>query len=1120
MKNKLKRSLWIKLFCAPLLLVFMSNLWSMRMREIEFKHISLDQGLSQATVYCILQDKKGFMWFGTQDGLNRYDGYNFIVYKPHPDHPGSISHITITALAEDPSGSLWIGTRGGGLNRFNRESETFTHYRYNPNNPASLSSDYISSLCLDSTGQLWAGTQASGLNRFNPQTGTFTRYTALSDTHSPGGLTNNAINCIYEDRGGVLWVGTDAAALHEYHRQTDRFTPYRLAPTERDNNNAVISALHEDISGNFWVGTDPEGLHRFDRTTGTFTPFRQDTTKTGNLNGNSISTILETRAGDLWIGTSGGGLSGFHPGTGTFTHYFHNSNNPDSLNNNFILSSCVDRSGTLWLGTAGGGLNQFTCANEKFNHYHAIPNEPNSLNNNMVRALYQDRSGILWIGTADGGLNRFDREKKQFTHYVTILSPTGIALPTSISSNAIRALREDRQGMLWIGTEDSGLNKFNKKTGTFTLYRHDPNDPDSLSSDSVYCIHEDRSGILRIGTWGGGLNRFNRETQTFTRFQARDRDPNSPGNNLVYSIIEDHSGVLWIATAGGLCKFDHKANPPAFKHFRHIPGNPNSLSNDIVTAIHEDKNHILWIGTIGGGLNRLNPAKETFKHYNETHGLPNNVIYGILEDKKGHLWISTNKGLSRFNPNNEEFRNYDVHDGLQSNEFNGGAYYKNSAGEMFFGGVNGFNAFFPEEIKDNPFIPPIVITGFKISNRTVEIGKKGESPLQKSISETQEIELSRDHHFFSFDFAALSYINPHKNRYAYKMEGFDDDWIYSGTRRFAIYTNLSPGKYVFRVKGSNNDGIWNEEGTAVKIIIPPTFWETPWAYLVYAFVLLGILYGLRYVELHRERTRMQLRESELKAQAMEARSRAIKAENERKTHELEEARNFQLAMLPETIPDYPGLEIAAYLETATEVGGDYYDFHVGENNALAVAVGDATGHGLKAATMVSVIKGLFCADEYRLDIKSFFQKTNHTLRHMRLKNLYMALTIMEIDKNHVQFTSAAMPPTLLYRAKDKKTEKFTLRGMPLGACPECNYQHREITLRQGDTLLLYSDGLPELFNPREEMYGYERVEELFSEIARLSPREIVQRLVKAEEEWLQGKPRDDDITFVVIKCKK
>ncbi|NIM13447.1 MAG: SpoIIE family protein phosphatase [Candidatus Aminicenantes bacterium] len=1116
MKRSIKNSLGMTFHGVILLLVFISNLWAMRMREIQFKQISLDQGLSQATVYCILQDSKGFMWFGTQDGLNRYDGYQFNVFKPHPEDPTTISHIMISSLVEDKSGQLWIGTRGGGLNRFNCENETFTHYLYNKNDPFSLSSNHVTSLCQDRFGQLWVGTYYNGINRFDPKTETFTRYTV----NSPAGLVKNLVYCIYEDRADVLWVGTEGGVLHKYNPQTNRFTPYRLNPADRDDDNStIISAIYEDTSGNFWVGADPDGLHQFNRTTETFIPFPVDTSKTRNLNSNSISTILESRPGDFWIGTRGAGLTRFDRKTKTITHYLHNSDNPDSLSSNFVLSSCEDRSGMLWLGTAGGGINQFTCTNEKFTHYHAIPNEANSLKNNMVWAICQDRDGITWIGTQGGGLTKFNRQQNKYTHYLAAVSPPGTPDENSISGDIVRAIYEDSRRILWVGTDGYGLNAFDRKTEIFTHYRFEPGNPTSISSDTIYCILQDSSDVLWIGTWGGGINAFNPQNKTFTRFQYQDQNPNSLSSNLVYSIIEDPSGVLWITTTRGLNRFDPKTTPPSITYYRHIPGNPNSLSNNIVTAIYQDHSGIIWAGTIGGGLNRFDPVKKTFKHYNETHGLSNNVIYGILADKTGRLWISTNKGLSRFNPGKGEFRNYDVHDGLQSNEFNGRAYYKSSSGEMFFGGVNGFNAFFPEKIKDNPFIPPIVITDFQISNRPVKIAKKGETPLPKSISETQEIELSHRHNVFSFEFAALSYINPQKNQYAYKMEGFDNDWIYSGTRRFVTYTNLNPGKYVFRVRGSNNDGIWNESGIAVKVVIHPPYWKTIWAYGIYALLLVGILYAIRRFELQREGAKMELRETELKARAMEARASAIKAENERKTHELEEARNFQLAMLPETIPDYPGLEIAAYLETAVEVGGDYYDFHLGENNALAIAVGDATGHGLKAATMVSVIKGLFCADEYQLDFKSFFQRVNHTIRHMRLKNLYMALTIMEIDKNHVQFSSAAMPPTLLYRAKHKKIEKFTLKGMPLGACPECNYQQREITLQKGDILLLYSDGLPELFNSKGEMFGYDRVERLFAEKTECKPQEIIHHLVKAGENWLQGKPQDDDITFVVIKCK-
>ncbi len=1085
--------------------------------EIAFDHLSLDEGLSQVSVSCILQDSKGFMWFGTQDGLNKYNGYTFKIYRPEDDNPKSISHIRIRTLYEDKSGMLWIGTTGGGLNKFDRKTGTFTRYVHNDDDPRSLGSNIVTAVYQDRAGVLWVGTMIGGLNKFNPETGTFTRFLSIPD--DPGSLRTNSVTALFEDKAGVLWIGTTNAWVHRWDREKKRFTAYRLQPEIQEGDGTLpVRALLEDSTGRFWVGLNGGGLHILDRTFGTVTKSYYRTPANSrdskSLSDNFITALCETRQGVPWIGTRSGGLNKFNRDSETFDTFRNVLDDPKSLSSNHVFSIYEDRSGLLWVGTFSGGVNLYKGQQEKFAVYRKKNLDKNNLNHNMVRSFVEDRQGFLWVGTLGGGLNRFDPQRETVTHYINEPGSRG-----NIGSNFIFALFTDEAGNLWVGTDGSGLNKYNKKTGMFTGFRRRQGDPRSLSHDSVYAITGARNGDILVGTWGGGVNVFNPNSGTFTRYVDERDDPHREANLWIYTIHEDRDGTLWLGTVRGLTHLNRKTG--RFTCYCKDPHSPYSLKHHMVTSIYEDNAGMFWIGTIGGGLNQFNPHKKTFSIYKEKDGLPNNVIYGVLGDEDGNIWLSSNKGLTKFNPNTGSFRNYDVYDGLQSNEFNGGAYYKSRKGEMFFGGVKGFNAFYPKEVKDNPYIPRIVITDFKIFNKSVPIGRKGESPLQESISETEKIELSSNQNFFSFEFAALSYRDSHKNRYAYKMEGFDEDWVRAGTRRYASYTNLSQGEYTFRVKGSNNDMVWNDKGTSVKVIIHPTFWQSNWAYLVYFLVLMGILYGIRWFELTRERGRVRLRESELRAQAAEAQARAIQAEISRKTHELEEARKLQLSMLPTDLPHMPGLDIAVYMETATEVGGDYYDFHLDDDGTLAIAVGDATGHGLKAGNMVSVMKALFCAENSHRDIPGFFHKCTHTLKHMSMGNLYMAMTLLNIKNNELNVASAGMPPLLIYRAKTKTVETVTLKGTPLGAFSHATYKAMAISLEQDDTILLLSDGLPELFNKNGDMFGYQQVAQLFENINHhyKTSDEIITQLKKAGEDWLDGKTPDDDITFVVIKVK-
>jgi two-component system sensor histidine kinase ChiS len=790
--------------------------------DIKFKLISIVDGLSQNTVYSICQDSKGFMWFGTQDGLNRYDGYGFKTYRNDPGNANSLSNNYIRVIYPDREGVLWLGTDGG-LNKFDQTHDTFIRYVNENNNPNSLSSNLVYSIYEDRFGILWIGTDGGGLNKFDRENETFTHY--QHDPKNPGSLSHNDVRAIYEDRSGLLWVGTYGGGLNKFDRERETFNHYKNQPGDPNSlSNNKIGVIYQDRSGVLWIGTD-EGLNQFDREKDIFIRYSHDPKNPSSLSNNEVNRIFEDRSGIPWIGTSVG-LNKFNRQEGTFTYYKKEPGKLNCLSDSFIYTICEDQSGILWFGTGIGGINIFDPGWHTFTHYKHDPYNPNSLGNDTIWSIYEDRSGLLWIGTWGGGINSFDRETGKFTRYQNQDNET------NQSYNNIYTIYEDRSGVLWVGTA-AGLSKFDRKKETFVYYAHDPDNPNSLSQNDAQVIHEDDAGILWVGT-DGGLNKFDRQREIFTRYQHQPDNPNSLSHNNIRVIHVDVLGVMWIGTVNGLDKFDRKTG--TFTHYKNEPGNPGSLSNNLIWVIYEDpadRGKILWIGT-ANGLNEFDRESETFTSFTTKNGLPNNAIYGVLQDGRGFLWISTNNGLSRFQRRGKIFKNYNVSDGLQGTEFNRSAYCKSRSGEMFFGGVNGFNAFFPDRIKDNPYIPPIALTSFKLFNKEVK--------FDTVISEINEITLNYDENVFSFEFAALSYRATAKNQYAYKMEGFDRDWIYSGSRREATYTNLDPGDYIFRVKGSNNDGLWNEKGISLRIRMLPPFWQTWWFRVTAILVILFCIF--------------------------------------------------------------------------------------------------------------------------------------------------------------------------------------------------------------------------------------------------------------------------------------
>ena len=815
--------------------------------DTQFERISVEQGLSQSSVHCIFQDSKGFMWFGTEDGLNKYDGYQFTVYNNNPDDIGSLSSNEVWAIYEDSSEVLWIGTIGGGINKFDRNTEQFTPYKHDPDNPNSISDNRVMSVYKDHSGVLWIGTE-NGLNKYNREAGIFTHY-----------LQNTSVSSICEDKSGTLLIGTIGDGLFKCDRSMQEFINYKYDINEHNSlSDNQVWSLYKDKSDFLWIGTF-NGLDKLNLSTDQIFHY---------LPNNYIVSIYKDRSGTLWFGSRGGGLKKLDPRSDKFTHFRYESGYPNSISNNQVISIIEDAAGVLWIGTFGGGINKLNRQKKKFAHFRSESNRINQMIHNSVWSLYESTycgKVFLWIGT-DEGLDKLDRGKGFYTHY--------------LSGEHIRIIYEDNAGSLWIGTYGSGLFKYDQSTDQFFHFFHQPDKSISLSNNLVWAIHEswyNGKYELWIGT-EYGLNRLDNESGNFTRYLSESDNPNSLSYNYILSIHEDKDGILWLGTwGGGLNKFDRTTG--RFMHYIHDADNLYSLSDNVVSAIyesHNDDEDILWIGTFGGGLNKFNRKTGQFICYREKDGLANDVIYGILGDNHGKLWISTNIGLSQFDPENNSFRNYDVDDGLQSNEFNFGACHRSKNGEMFFGGINGFTAFYPDSIKDNPHMPNVVITDFHVFNRRVEIraenlkGGNEQFYIPKHISVTQDLEMSYKQNVFSFEFAALDYCNPQKNQYAYKMEGVDPDWVYrNASRRYVTYTQLDPGEYLFKVKGSNNDGIWNEKGTSLKIIITPPWWKTNWAYVAYIFLFGLTLYALRTYDQKRQHLKHELEIEQHHAERLE-----------------------------------------------------------------------------------------------------------------------------------------------------------------------------------------------------------------------------------------------------------
>lgn len=828
-----------------LLTLFLPDVVFSTVQDYTFKQIRIEDGLSQSTVFTSLQDDIGFMWFGTSSGLNKYDGYKFTVYLNDQKDTSSLAGEVIVSLFQDSHNRLWIGTIEGNINKYNRPDDSFEsrnilsylqdrvetemdYYEY----PLSFSRNHnftITSITEDQQGYIWLATWGNGIIVIDSLFNKVNHFYHSNDFNST--VSSNRITKLISDPDGAIWIGTFGGGLSKHTKSVDgnyHFLNYSFSALGKKKlSDDKIITLLLDSKSNLWIGTYYGGLNLLMKSEKHKMPSEAEFKrfepggKANTLSNKTVMTLCEDNLGQIWIGTFGSGLDKYSPMNETFINFTHDPSNQNSLADNDVLSLSVERSGIIWAGShLGAGITKIQRSRAKFNLYSRVADKTKSLSDNVIWAVYEDDDDILWAGTYRGGVNRIDRlnnEIKYIQHSTVNRN--------SLSSNHIRAITEDNFGNLWVGTYNSGLNLIDKQTLKVIKAFNTTNSNLSTNQIQSILIFDYQ---YWIGTFGGGLNYFQSsvnpafEAINFTHFTSYTSSENSLSDNRVYKIFRDSRGIIWVGTfGGGLNKFDLSSGK--FQHYRYNPDDENTIGDDKVISITEDSKGFIWVGTYGGGLNRFDASTDKFERYSKKDGLASAVIYGILEDNNGNLWLSTDNGIFQFNIENKIFLRYDIIDGLQSREFSGGSYFKSKNGELFFGGINGLNYFFPDSIRSSSFRPPVVITSISILNEEIK-------------GNPAELLLDYDKNFITFEFASMDFSNPKDIHYLFMLEGFDRNWQKTNAeRRIANYTNLPPGEYIFKVKGSNSDGVWSNMEASILLIIHPPFWQTWW------FILLAII---------------------------------------------------------------------------------------------------------------------------------------------------------------------------------------------------------------------------------------------------------------------------------------
>jgi two-component system sensor histidine kinase ChiS len=818
-------------------------------KNLSFSHVLPDEVEGLGYLLSINQDEQGFIWFGAANGLARYDGYSLRIFRSDPEDPKSLSHSNVHNILRDSQGRMWLGTRDG-LNLFDPVNSNFTVFRFDGDDVLKRGANDITSIFEDVNGRgMWLATQA-GFYWFNPEDSSYREYDFTEFVAPlPQGVThNNAVWKVVQDAQGFVWLGTNKHGVLRFDQTRQEFLQYSHNPSDdfsiSDND---VRELYLDSKNALWVGTYGGGLNLYDRVQDQFIRYQHVTADKSNI----VWDVLEDSEGNIWIG-DGSAAHILDPRTGEFSRFTHSVSDESSPGNYVVNTLFEDSAGDMWLGYFPSGVDVVDQQASVFHNYYHNASNPNSVADGGVLTGLEDELGNLWVG-AGYGLSYFEPSTETFTRVVH--DPDD---PGSISGNTILSLLLDSRGALWVGAFADGLNRRAQGESAFTHYKQDEQDPNSILGDEPWSLIEARDGSIWIAT-EEGVNRYFPDRDEFERYLPEPELIDGDASLYTRVVYEDASGQIWAGSTRGLFLIDPKSK--AFTRYAHREDEPSSISADFVSSLFEDSQQRFWVGTNGGGVNLMDRDSGSFKRLDLDDGMPDLVVTGIIEDDSGLIWFSTQRGLARLDVDTWQIRQFDESNGLPGNLYNRDTPFKTRDGKLFFGSSKGFTIFDPQALKNNNFVPPVHITDFKIFNQSVIPGVEG-SPLQVDIGYTDEITLESQQSVFSFEFSALNYYSVESNEYAYFLDGFEKGWNYVGQKRSATYTNLDPGVYTFRVKGSNNEGLWNELGTSIKIRVLPPPWATWWAYLSYLLATIFALLWFAKVQREKVKNERQRADSE------------------------------------------------------------------------------------------------------------------------------------------------------------------------------------------------------------------------------------------------------------------
>lgn len=1073
-------------------------------QELKFSRITNEDGLSQSTVHAIVEDEEGFMWFGTQDGLNRYNGYEIKVFKNNPEDSTTLSENNIQSLFLDSDGVLWIGTSGG-INVYNKYTSKFK--RIGVKN--GLISEQITSISQDNSGVIWVGTK-QGLSFYDKLN---SKAVFLKTADNENIQLDVEITALEFDGKNTMLIGTNGNGFYIYNTETKtldnilfpefdeiKFNPYRNK----------IKTFYFTSYGVLLIGTNGAGYVEYDLAGKKILHhYFQTDVNPNSLSHGVVSGFVEPEVGSLWVTTSNR-LSVLKQGWGDqFIRYAYSDCNEFSLSENNLSCVYKSSSGIVWIGTNGGGVSIFKkLSNNQFNHFTSSNFANGCLNHNMIMAIEESDNHELWIGTFGGGVVRFDAKTNECIGY---------PFAQNKIHDRILSLFIDDENLLWIGSNGSGINYFDPTTNKFSS----PFDSQtklngtSISQNDVLDITQDNEGLIWIGTLRG-LNSFDKKKKEFTNYYKED----GLIHNFINALYFDKEfNKLWIATTKGVSCFDKSTNK--FTNYVAEEGK-ESISNNYAFCFHKDKKNNLWIGT-AQGLNKINLITGKITYYLQSDGLSNDYIYGILEDEEGYLWLTTNKGLLKIKPPDDKngvtnIKTYLEQDGIQSNEFNQGAYFKSKSSQLFFGGINGFNAFYPKNIKENKIKPKICLTSFKLFDKEVE--------LDSNITFKNNIELTYKDRFFSFEFVALDFEQPSKNMYSWKLEGLEEEWRAPTNRRYASYNNLPGGDYVLRIRASNNDGYWNEEGISIKITVIPPFYKTKWFYAV--CVILIIIGVLLFVRL---RTNQIKKEKIVLEKKVRERTRELNEKNNEIISSIQYAKRIQEAILPPMDliqKSFPNSFIL--YEPKDIVSGDFYWFGVKDEFKIIAAV-DCTGHGVPGALMSMIghnllnqivfEKGITQADEI---LKALDELVRNSLKQVSGSSLDttdgmdLALCVYNENTSKLYFSGAFRP---LYHIRSGELNTFDGDKYPIGGgrhMDKKQFTTKEIEIQKGDSVYIFSDGYVDQFGgPKGKKFMAKKLRDLLLEIQNEPMQSQYNQLKQNLVQWMGNLEQIDDVLVVGLK---